>query len=32
MEIARISQIIVLDKNKYIGMVHLHDIIREGII
>lgn len=32
METSRISQIIVLDKNKYIGMVHLHDIIREGII
>ena len=27
-----ISQLIVADKNKYLGMVHLHDLIREGIL
>ena len=27
-----ISQIIVTDKNKYLGFVHLHDFLREGII
>ena len=27
-----ISQLLVEDKGKYIGMVHLHDIIKEGII
>ena len=32
METARISQIVVLENNQYLGMVHLHDIIREGII
>jgi arabinose-5-phosphate isomerase len=27
-----ISQLIITDKEKYVGMVHLHDLIREGII
>ena len=27
-----ISQLIVLDKKKYVGMIHLHDLIREGIL
>jgi arabinose-5-phosphate isomerase len=27
-----ISQLIVTDKEKYVGMVHLHDLVREGII
>jgi arabinose-5-phosphate isomerase len=27
-----ISQLIVTDKDKYAGMIHLHDLIREGII
>ena len=27
-----ISQLIITDKNKYAGMVHLHDLVREGII
>jgi len=28
-----ISQLIVVDaKNKYLGFIHLHDLIREGII
>ena len=27
-----ISQLIVAEKGKYIGMIHLHDLIREGII
>jgi len=26
-----ISQLIVTDQGKYIGIVHLHDIIKEGI-
>lgn len=31
MEQNAISQIMVTDQGKYIGMVHLHDILREGI-
>jgi arabinose-5-phosphate isomerase len=27
-----ITQLIVVDEKKYIGIVHLHDLIREGII
>jgi arabinose-5-phosphate isomerase len=27
-----ISQLVVLDGEKYAGMVHVHDIMREGII
>lgn len=27
-----ISQIIITDKNKYLGFVHLHDFLKEGII
>lgn len=32
MKSLNISQIIVTDKNKYLGFVHLHDFLREGII
>lgn len=27
-----ISQLIITDKQKYVGMVHLHDLVKEGII
>jgi len=27
-----ISQLIVAEKGKYLGMIHLHDLIREGIL
>ena len=27
-----ISQLVVTDKNKYLGIIHLHDLIREGLI
>ena len=27
-----ISQLIVAEKGKYVGMIHLHDLIREGIL
>jgi arabinose-5-phosphate isomerase len=27
-----ISQLIITDKSKYVGMIHLHDLIKEGII
>lgn len=27
-----ISQLLITDKGKYVGMVHLHDIIKEGIL
>ena len=27
-----ITQLIVTDKNKYVGIIHLHDLVREGII
>ena len=32
MEASKITQLIVLRKNRYMGMVHIHDIIREGIV
>jgi len=28
----KITQLIVLQDEKYIGMLHIHDIIREGIV
>jgi arabinose-5-phosphate isomerase len=27
-----ISQLIITDKEKYVGVVHLHDLVREGIL
>jgi arabinose-5-phosphate isomerase len=27
-----ITQLLVMDKNKYMGVIHLHDILREGIL
>jgi arabinose-5-phosphate isomerase len=27
-----ITQLVVTDGNKYIGIIHLHDLIREGLI
>ena len=27
-----ITQLVVIDKNKYAGIIHLHDLVREGII
>ena len=27
-----ISQLIVMDGNKYLGMVHVHDLLKEGIL
>jgi len=27
-----ISQIVVMDKSRYVGFVHLHDLLREGIL
>ena len=32
MENNNITQLVVVQKNRYIGMVHLHDILREGIV
>jgi len=32
MENNSITQIVVLDNGKYLGFVHIHDIIREGIV
>ena len=32
METNGISQLLVVDKNKYAGVVHLHDLIKEGIL
>jgi arabinose-5-phosphate isomerase len=32
MESSEISQLIVLKNNKYAGVIHIHDLIREGII
>ena len=27
-----ISQLIITDKGRYVGMVHLHDLVKEGIL
>ncbi len=32
MEDHNITQLIVMDNGKYLGMVHLHDILKEGIV
>ena len=32
MESNSITQLIVVQKEKYLGMVHLHDILKEGIV
>lgn len=32
METNKITSVIVMEKDKYIGLVHIHDIIREGIV
>lgn len=32
MEMNKITSIIVLERGKYVGLVHIHDIIREGIV
>jgi arabinose-5-phosphate isomerase len=32
MEKRKITQLIVLNQNKYVGVIHLHDLVREGII
>lgn len=32
MRLNNISQLVVMDNNQYVGMLHLHDLIKEGII
>ena len=32
MESHKITQLVVLENGKYIGMIHLHDILKEGIV
>ena len=32
MESSNISQLVVMDSLKYIGIVHLHDILKEGVV
>lgn len=32
MKLNNISQLLVMGNNKYVGMLHLHDLIKEGII
>jgi len=32
MENFSITQLIVTENNKYIGVIHLHDILKEGIV
>ena len=27
-----INQLLVLDENRYVGMIHLHDLLREGLV
>lgn len=32
MERYKITQLVALEKGKYIGMIHIHDILREGVV
>ena len=32
MESKEISQLLLVKKNKYVGVIHIHDLISEGII
>jgi arabinose-5-phosphate isomerase len=32
MRLRNITQLLVVDNNKYLGVIHLHDILKEGII
>ena len=32
MEVNNITQLIVIDKETYVGIIHLHDILKEGIL
>ncbi len=32
MRLNNISQLVVLESNQYIGMIHIHDLLREGLI
>lgn len=32
MEQAKITQLIATDQGKYVGMIHMHDILKEGIV
>ena len=32
MESGNISQLVVMDSSKYVGIVHLHDILKEGVV
>lgn len=32
MEQNNITQLLVVDKNRYVGIIHLHDLLKEGII
>jgi len=32
MENNNITQLLVVDKNKYVGVIHLHDLLKEGIL
>jgi arabinose-5-phosphate isomerase len=32
METNKITQLLVTQNDKYVGMIHLHDILREGIV
>ena len=32
MEASNISQLVVMDSSKYVGIVHLHDILKEGVV
>lgn len=32
MEDNKITQLIVVDDNKYIGIIHIHDLLREGVV
>ena len=32
MEQHNISQLVVVDGNKYVGIVHIHEIIKQGVV
>ena len=32
MEKNKITSVVVLDEGKYVGLIHIHDVLREGIV
>jgi arabinose-5-phosphate isomerase len=32
MRASQVTQLVVMDKNKYLGMIHVHDLLKEGLV